>query len=74
VAVTYHTYATWGAANMILLHYAAIIGIYILFITGILALYVPLPSWAKKAMWGAHVNYQPLKWLAFMARVGSLRV
>jgi hypothetical protein len=57
VVVTYHTYAAWGAAREVLLHYAAIIGIYILFITGILALYVPLPSWAKKAMWGAHAKY-----------------
>ena len=57
VTVTFHTYVAWGAAKVILLHYAAIIGIYILFITGILALYVPMPSRAKKAMWWGHTKY-----------------
>jgi hypothetical protein len=57
VMVTYHTYSAWGAAEVVVLHYAAIIGIYILFITGILALYVPLPHKIKRAMWKGHAKY-----------------
>lgn len=57
LAATYHAVQVWDVATYVLLHYAAIAGITAMLVTGILALYVPLPPRAKRLMWKLHCGY-----------------
>lgn len=66
--MVYHTIGAWQEATIIALHYAAVVGMIILLVTGLLAMYVPLPAKWKRGFWTAHAKY--VLFAAVIATIG----